>query len=205
MKFPEIKIFYSRLIDPFFIGYNKTYHKGGWDKWVAPSQEKVLAKTKELRELWRKEETRILTAVCKITELEFKRNIIDVHIVSGSPRDMSNPLIISAHNPKEDFISTLTHELIHKLFSDNIRVREKVYPNIFKDMFPDEKATTQNHIIVHAILKYVYLDILKNEKRLENNIKHSERTVDYKKAWEIVEEEGYLNLIEKLKKSYPLV
>lgn len=203
MKFPEIKIFYNRLIDPFFIGYNKTYHKGGWDKWAAPTTEQVLLKTRELKKEWKKEETKILTAICEITELEFKRNLIDVHIVSGSPRNMSSPLIISAHNPTKEFINTITHELIHKLFTDN--AKEKVYPNIFKDMFSDEGVSTQSHIIVHAILKYVYLDVLKNEKMLKDNIKKSEKAGDYKKAWKIVEKEGYLNLIEKFKKNYPLV
>ncbi len=200
MKFPKIKIFYNRLIDPFFIGYNKQYSKGGWDKWTAPTKEKVLQKTKELREEWKQYEKEILTAVYKITELEFKRNIIDVHIVSGSPRNMSKPLIISAHEPTENFVNTMTHELIHKLFSDNIH--GKVYRNIFIDMFPKETTTTQSHVIVHAILKYIYLDVLKDENKLKENLikskKHS--TNDYARAWEIVKKEGYLNLIEKFKK-----
>jgi hypothetical protein len=203
MKFPEIKIFYSYLIDPFFIGYNKHYTRGGWDRWSPPTNDKILQKTTELREEWEKYEEKILTAIYKITNIEFKRNIIDVHIISGSPRNMSSPLIISSHNPTKDFINTLTHELIHKLFTDN--VKGKVYRNIFIDMFPNETKLTQNHIIVHAILKYIYLDILKDEKRFKDNIKKSERTPDYKKAWEIVEKEGYLNLIEKFKKNYPLV
>ncbi len=197
MKFPEIKIFYSRLVDPFFIGYNKQYKKNGWDKWVAPSQEEILTKTKELRKLWKEKEVEILTAIYEVTGLQFRRNMIDVHIISGSPRDMSRPLIISSHKPKEDFIGTLTHELIHKLFSDN-----KINKSFFTKMFPEETINTQNHIIVHAILKYLYIDILKNEEKLKNNLEKSKKhpNSDYSKAWEIVEEKGYLNLIEKFKK-----
>lgn len=196
MEFPKIKIFYNSLIDPFFIGYNKQYEKNGWNNWVAPNQKEVLKKTEELKALWQEKETEILTALYKITDLEFKRNIIDVHIISGSPRDMSRPLIISSHNPKEDFINTLTHELIHKLFSDN-----KINKIFFAKMFPTETTTTQNHIITHAILKYIYLDVLKDKKKLKNNLEKSKKSsnVDYLKAWKIVEEQGYLNLIKKFK------
>ncbi|MCK4918515.1 MAG: hypothetical protein KAS02_01900 [Candidatus Pacebacteria bacterium] len=198
MKLPEIKIFYSRLIDPFFVGYNKHYLNNDWDKWVPPTQEEILIKTKKLREEWGQYEEKILTAICNVTELKFKRNIIDVHIVSGSPRDMSNPLIISAHNSIENFINTLTHELIHKLFSDN-----KINKNIFMNMFPSETKITQNHIMLHAILKHVYIDILKNESKLKDNLEKSRKhpNNDYLKAWEIVEEKGYLNLIEEFKKT----
>ncbi|MBU4536465.1 hypothetical protein KJ603_00290 [Patescibacteria group bacterium] len=190
----------------FFVGHNKTYSKGGWDKWTPPTEEEVLRKTRELKEEWKKYEKEILTAICEITDLGFKKNVIDAHIVSGSPRDMSSPLIISAHNPTNSFVNTMTHELIHKLFTDNARGidRGKVYPNIFKDMFPNEKATTQSHIVVHAILKYVYLDVLKDKKRLEKDRNKSKNhsTNEYNRAWEIVEEQGYLNLIEKLKRNY---
>jgi len=204
MQFPEIKIFYSRLLDPFFIGHNKTYSRGGWDKWEAPSKEEVLAKTKELRNEWQKYEEKILSALYEITELEFKRNLIEVNIVSGSPRDMSRPLIISAHNPTKDFINTLTHELIHELFTDNIS--EKIYPSIFKNLFPNEKKSTQNHVIVHALLKYIYLDVLKEPERFKRNTAKSQNNPasGYSRAWEIVEEIGYLELIEKFKKKHPI-
>lgn len=199
MKLPEIKIFYNGLIDPFFIAHNKHYEKNGWNKWVPPTKEEVLKKTEELRSLWKKDEETILTAMCDITNLNFKRNLIDVHIVSGSPRDISRPLIISAHNPKENFVASLTHELIHKLFSDNIE--NGVYKEIFKDLFSEETKTTQNHIILFAILKHIYLDVLKDKEKLKKLIEKSQNhtTDEYSRAWDILNKEGYQELIEKFK------
>jgi hypothetical protein len=56
-------------------------------------------------------------------------------------------------------------------------------------------------VLIHAILKYVYLDIIREKLLFETNIKRSleSKVTGYMKAWDIVEREGYMNLIEKFK------
>ena len=92
MKKPKIIIKYNRFLDPIFIGYIKSLPQ--WKDWQIPSQEKIVERVKKYRERWKECEERFLLGLCEITNLEFYRNVIDVHIVSGNPRQFSRPIII---------------------------------------------------------------------------------------------------------------
>lgn len=201
---PKIRIKYNRFLDPIFTFYcknNPELKERGWNDWIPPEKEKVLERVKNYKEEWAKYENVILSRMCEILGLDFKRNIIDVHIVSGNSRQFSNPIIIKSGFSPDEFVDVLTHELIHVLFQDNI----DIFPTkILDEMFLNESKTTKNHIITHAVLKFIYLDILRDFSRLERNILNSKKhsSSDYARAWEIVEEKGYLELIEDLKKRY---
>lgn len=200
-KLPSIIIKYGKLLDPIFIFYcqnNPDLKSRGWNDWIPPAQGDVLKKIENYKKEWLKYETRILKGICGVLNLEYKRNAIDVYIVSGNPRQLSAPIVIkSSFNPGE-FVDSLTHELIHTLFEDNGR---KIPISILNEMFPDETNTVRNHVVVHSVLKYIYLDILKDERRLEKNITNSGKhdTNDYFRAWEIVKKDGYLEIIKKFK------
>jgi hypothetical protein len=139
--------------------------------------------------------------------LQFKRKYIDAALAPWLPT-ISNPLIIGYQYEADEFVDTLTHELHHVLFTDNT-----TYSSRGGDAF-DEKLdwkklygeghtnTTLVHIPVHAGLKYIYLDILKEPYRLKRDIKFSLRYEDYKKAWEYVEQNDYMEIIKKLKQDY---
>ena len=201
VKLPKITIKYGKLLDPIFVFYCKNKQdlkKQGWNDWVPPAQEKIKQRIYDYRQEWGKSEEKILRGMCNILEMKFKRNIIDVYIVSGSSRQLSDPIVIKSGFKPNEFVDSLTHELIHKLFEDNI----KKFPiMILKEMFPNETDTTRNHVITHSVLKYIYLDVLKDKSRLERNLEVSRkhRTNDYARAWEIVEERGYVELIKLLK------
>lgn len=203
-KIPKIRIRYNRLLDPIFIFYcknNPELKNAGWNDWTPPSKEEVLKRVENYKIEWEKHENDILNGLCDITKLNFKKNIMDVHIVSGNPRQFSRPIIIKSGYMTDEFINVLIHEFIHELFSQNIDI---VYKDIFKDMFPNESRLTQNHVIAHAILKYIYLDVLKNEIHMKKNLEISKAhsTNDYARAWEIVEKRGYKELITEFKERY---
>lgn len=196
IKIPKFIIKYNRFLDPIFISYIQSDPK--WKNWIVPSREIVLKRAQNYKKEWAKYEEKIIRNLCSITGLKFNRNVIDVYIVSGNPRQFSNPIIIKSGFPPDEFVDVLTHELIHKLFQDNI----DIFPvKILTEMFPKESQTTKNHIFTHAILKYIYLDVLKDKKRLEKNIIKSKNhgTNDYMRAWKIVERTGYKKLIKELK------
>lgn len=205
-KLPKIIIKYGKLLDPVFIFYcrnNPALKDRGWNDWIPPSYEEVLSRIKNYRQEWEKNEKKILDGICDILSLNFIRNKIDVYIVSGNPRQLSDPLIIKSGFKPDEFVDTLTHELIHKLFEDNT---PKIPPRILEEMFPNETQKTRNHVIVYAVLKHIYLDVLNDKMRLERNIKNSKQhdTHDYARAWEIIEKEGYGELIDEFKKKYHL-
>lgn len=190
--FPTINIAYNRFLDPIFLEYCKHHPK--WKDWVPFSKEEVLARVEKYKEIWQKHEQVILTGICDFTGLNFKRNVIDVYVVTGNPRSFSRPLVLRSGYSEGEFIINLTHELIHALLSDNEEIGTG---KLLLDRFPEESPLTRNHIIVNAVLKYVYLDILKNEKLLERNLflSKSHGSIDYVRAWEIVEELGYKNVV----------
>ncbi|MEK7662470.1 MAG: hypothetical protein AAB355_03200 [Patescibacteria group bacterium] len=201
---PKIIIKYNRFLDPIFIFFcknNPELKKRGWNDWVPPEKEKILERIKNYKTEWVKYESEILRGMCSVLDINFKRNIIDVHIVSGNPRDFSDPLIIKSGYPPQEFVDILSHELIHILFQDNI---EKIPVRILSEMFPQESILVRNHVITHAVLKYIYLEILKDESRLNKNIKRSSdaNMQDYTRAWEIVEKRGYRELIDEFKNKY---
>ncbi len=204
MELPKIRIKYNRFLDPIFTFYcknNPELKERGWNDWIPPEKEKILERVKKYEGEWVKYESVILSGICDILNLNFERNIIDVHIVSGNPRQFSNPIVIKSGFEPDEFVDILTHELIHVLFQDNI----DIFPaQILDEMFSNETKAVKNHVLTHATLKFIYLDILADFSRLQRNILNSKKhsSPDYTRAWEIVENSGYQELIENLKKRY---
>ena len=201
---PKIIIKYNRFLDPIFIFFcknNPELKKRGWNDWMPPGKKEVLERVKNYKTEWTKQGEEILQGICGTLNLDFQRNIIDVHVVSGIPRGFSEPIVVKSSFSPEEFVDTLSHELIHVLFQDNI---EKVPMSILSEMFPQENQLTKNHVITHAVLKYIYLEILKDHPRLDKNIKRSldAGSQDYMRAWEIVEKKGYRELIDEFKRTY---
>lgn len=188
---PVVSIRYGRFLDPIFIGYTLSQPK--YKDTEVPSVEFVENQVSLYKNEWIKYESKILTGIQEITGLHFERNYIDVFIVSLSTRSFSRPIVMKSRYSLMDFINVLTHELIHCLFSDN--------DTLVKDSFivTHENPITSRHIVIHAILKYIYVDVLKESQRLECDIKFC-WSEGYKNAWKVVQESDYLKIIDDFKK-----
>jgi hypothetical protein len=55
---------------------------------------------------------------------------------------------------------------------------------------------------VHAVSKYIYLDVLKNPARFERDMKEVKDDAPYVAAWKYVNSNDYMQIIEQLKKDY---
>jgi hypothetical protein len=64
----------------------------------------------------------------------------------------------------------------------------------------------RKHVIVHAILKHIYLDILAEPNRLKENMESCKKhkTNDYVRSWEITDELDYMEVIEMFKNKYAI-
>jgi hypothetical protein len=106
----------------------------------------------------------------------------------------------------DKFIDVLTHELLHRLLTDNTTISyDTNLRRTWSELFGrDHKPATLVHIPVHAVHKAIYLDVLKEPSRFERdfagNKKHE--AVPYIEAWAYVEENGYKEIIEQLRQSY---
>lgn len=196
---PTINIKYARFLDPVFTSYVKNDTR--WRDVEVPSEEVVRERVAGYREIWEKVGEKILAGMCGVLDLQFDRPVIDVYVVGLNPRPFSDPIVLKSGYEAVEFPAVLAHELMHRLFSINI---DKVYKEIFSDMFPGEPATTQSHVVVHAVLMYLMRDVLHDEALLTANIERSKKhpTSEYSRAWDIVHECGYQKLINEFKEKY---
>ena len=154
----------------------------------------------DYKKKWGIYEKQVLTGLLKLLPINFYHSVIDVYIVSYWPlgRGSSEPIIIRGVLEVESFINVLIHETIHFFLSNN---NQKIFPSkLTKEMFPGEDdIKTKNHIMINAIEKYIYLDILKDNNRFIKEKENACRFESYKKAWDLVEEKGYMELINDFK------
>ena len=162
----------------------------------------VQKKIEDFKSTWKKEEKLILESMTDLLDLDFSEQEIQLFLVSTIYGGFSNPLTISTKMDVNRFPNTLTHELIHRLGSFN---RQGVDGSkIQREMFPEENKVVAYHVVVHAVHKHLYLNVLKEPARLEEDTQrlkniHAE---DYVRSWEIVEERGYENIISAFKAKY---
>lgn len=156
---------------------------------------------------WKPKEALIMNAMQDILGLKFKHNIIDVYIAPWFAA-FSDPVVIGVRSTPDKFIDTLTHELLHRLLTiDNTTLdpseKDKKLTAEWSGLFGDNHSwNTLIHIPVYAVLKSIYLDVLKDKKRLDRDIQNHQKHEDYKKAWEYVESNDYKEIISQLKSLY---
>ncbi|MEX0931649.1 MAG: hypothetical protein WDZ88_02775 [Candidatus Paceibacterota bacterium] len=147
---------------------------------------------------WKEVHETILIEMQEVTGLTFLENTIPVYIVPTYEGAFSDPIVISSLQT-EHFVDVLTHELIHRLGDYN---KEKVsIRGIGKELYKHiDDHIFQDHIFVHAIHTYLYLDILKTPQSLADDIASSDGA--YANAWQLVQDTGYKEIIERFKKCY---
>lgn len=173
------------------------------------SDEEMEEIVKNYEEAWRGREEQILKSLTNLYGLSFRKNIIDVHIAPWF-NAFSEPLVIGVTNDPDEFIDVLAHELLHCLFVDNTNLpyKNNALLKEWQSLFgEDYDFNTLVHIPVHAGMKYLYLDVLKEPYRLDRDLEKPTANKDswgkpYVDAWDYVEEHGYKEINKQLKDSY---
>ena len=143
---------------------------------------------------WTKHGRKVLEKITMTTKLSWQEKEIVCYITAGVI-PYSDPLTL---NLRSD-IDTLTHELIHRILSepDNwLRIKSN-WVKLMKK-YRGEAQETKTHIAIHAIHVAV-LKKLFGEKRLKKE-KRAISDPRYVRAWEIVDADGYKNIIKELTK-----
>jgi len=164
------------------------------------SRKEIISYIRELDKLWRKDEKKVFEEIAKILKLRWEEKVIPCYIVAEAEFSFSDPLTILKHKRQDLFIDILVHELIHRILSSlgNFHRCRKAWEYI-DEKYKNRSKKTKTHIIVHAVHSHIYLKLF-DEKRLRRNIKHDRKFRDYKEAWEIVQKEGYQNVISEFVK-----
>jgi len=198
-----------RIKDAWLLRDNTSRHLHelwGGDKPLADDQW-MKQRVGDYQKAWQPYEQKILYGMTEILGLTFRQNIIDVYIAPWF-RAFSDPLVIGVMKEPDEFIDILTHELLHRLLTDNTVISHKMEQKLVLEwgrLFGKDLPFVQLvHIPVHAVHKAIYLDLLGESARFErdvaNNKKHD--ATDYIAAWEYVNKQGYQTIIKQLQELY---
>ncbi|HEU4830612.1 MAG TPA: hypothetical protein VFS65_00385 [Candidatus Saccharimonadales bacterium] len=143
----------------------------------------------------------ILEDLCKILNLRFRQNTIDVHVAPWFYA-FSVPMVIGViFKTKDKLINVLTHEIIHRLLTDNTTYEySHDFVALWRGMFGDELS--QNaliHVPVHAVMKKLYVDIMDRPDLVKLDQKSVSKNPSYVEAWEYVDRHGYDEIVKKLR------
>jgi len=183
-----------------------------WDKWFKlkpdSTEREMLEKieiedvTHQLEKAWNLIEKDIIGEISGALRLGWEEEEIVCYITSNA-HGISDPMTVGINDRNLDrIIGTIIHELAHRIFiqEENKNLAEPAW-NWIKGEYAKESLITQIHIVCHSLLKHLYLKFFDNE-RLNQNIARHQKYDDYKKAWEIVEKEGYQKILDDFVKRY---
>ncbi len=200
---PEIRIQYSRLLDPFFQSlFNLRKEKGLIDKDVlynAPEiiEEQVATYQKE----WKARE-QVLLFMQEVLELNFYQSTINAYVVGSMRGGISTPIVIGSKHSPAVFTDMLTHEIAHNLISDN---KQNIQTgSILLKLYPEETLVCRNHIVLHALMKKIFLEFFNTPERLQATKELDKKAPDYTRAWEIMEALGEDAVIVRFKELYAI-
>lgn len=118
LQHPLVRIEYTRLLDPYFKELFEL--KGGIkDETEYPSLEVINGRVQNFLTAWEPYEERVLNGLVEVTGLHFFQNTIDAYIIGRARGAFSFPMVLSSHYEPDRFIDILTHEMTHRLLTDN--------------------------------------------------------------------------------------
>ena len=174
--------------------YLMKYHRGPDAE--LKEAEFYLERAELYRSAWSEFDTAILTGITDLLDLRFYLPVIDVTLAPMVP-SFSTPLIINYRYSPDEFVDTLAHELIHVLLNDN---KEQVdFGEFMKAHWPQEEPKTRIHVLVHAVLEHLYLNVLHEPERLSRDVSSQGQNIPYRRAWAIVEEESSDNIVKDIR------
>ncbi len=194
---PKIEFRYSGVYDDSYRNRTKINELLKERGKTYPSVKKIRLYIERVRKLWQKRERKVLEKISELSGLKWKEQNIRCYVI-GFGRPFSDPLTLRLYEHKEDFMDTLTHELIHQMQIQN-HERTKKWFDYVKKEYANESKLTKSHIFLHALHTEIYLQLL-NRTRLEKNIKEDKNYPDYNSSWEIVQKEGHQEIIKEFKK-----
>lgn len=200
---PEIRFMFSYLL---YYGESRTIYDAKNLDQEYPTLEECIEKVGQYEKAWRKKEQIIIEGMCRLYGLEFYKPIIDVSVAPFFvPK--SEPLTINFNYEPDLTLDIITHELLHVLFTDNTKINKPESGiNLFKAWEDILGAGHERHVLVHipihAGLKALYLDILKEPTRLERDINRCSKWPGYRAAWDYVQANDYKEINKKIARIY---
>lgn len=204
MNYPEIRFRDSfLLISTIYQDIEAAYMPPAvkTDERYKLSQEVINKRLDEYEKAWRPYEARIIESMCKVLNMEFKQNVIDIY-AAPFYSSFSFPMIIATKYEPDRAIEIITHELIHVLLYDNkssdldLAKREDKWRELFEGI---DDGVALIHVPVHAVLQTIFDDVLHEPNRTKRDKVMCSNHLAYKTAWDYVDKLGYKEVIDRIK------
>ena len=193
---PEVRFSYAWLLNEASSVMNEKYGDGT----PLQSFEFYNEVAEKYQAWWQPHNDAILEGIQEITGLGFRQNIIDVHVAPWFYA-ISNPMVIGVIFKTEDeLINVVTHELIHRLLTDNTTYEFGFdFVAQWQSLFGSNHShKTLVHIPVHAIMEKLYVHILKRPDLTQLDKLKVADNEEYAKAWNYVDKQGSQAIIDAL-------
>ena len=186
----KLIIKYNGYLDDITKAYCLTIPKYAERAAQTTVMEVVEEKTAEFREVWDRIGNKVIKAIEEKSKRNFPYSIVHVHLVKVIHRTQAESMIFPYNTTADEFASYLIHELCH--------LSGYTHTPDFAEKYKNENISVRQHIIINAMIEYIFRDILTRvdylEKEKSRGQKHSNDT--YTNAWKIVEEEGYKHILD---------
>jgi hypothetical protein len=157
---------------------------------------------------WNGYEDAVLSGVCSITGLEYRKNIIDI-CIAPKILSVSKPIIIGVDGYDKRFVDEVMYQLVVQLLIDNASI-PLVYDvvedwiEIFNDTLFEDEAY---FVPAFALQKAICLDVLDEPDRLQRIVERCDGLFrgDEKVAWEFVNTHDYKEIINTLRRLYSAI
>lgn len=159
-----------------------------------PPEDIFAEKIQEIEGGWAKDGEEILQEIAEATKLQWQEKEIVCYIIAGSV-NFSDPVTLTL---KSD-IDTLTHELIHRIFTENWGQIKEGWMK-FMARYRGEPQMTKAHIPVYAV-QVAVLEKLFDKERLEK-VRKRVRDPHYIRAWEILDRDGHTETLKNLTENF---
>lgn len=163
-----------------------------------PSIATVQRFRKRLERTWRLHERDVLSAIARATGLPWGEREIMVYVRCFG-REFSDPLSLHYRGSVAYAVDVLTHELIHRnvYHTSHQRAMWRAWNSMMR-RYRGEAENARFHILIHAAHAVVFRTCF-SEARLRHEIRHMRSFKDYRRAWEIVQEEGAEEILTRFR------
>ena len=195
---PKIEFRYSSIYDEKYKNNERIIESLKKENRQFPSEKEISDYIKKIEIIWKKEGSKVLKEISNEYGLKWTENKVICYIV-GIGKPFSDPLTIMMYDDVKRFIYILSHELIHQITIQNKgNYNLKKWSEYIEKRYSKEKIITLRHILLHAVHYKIYL-VLNKKEIFDKNINLDIERLDYKRSWQIVQEEGYKNIIKKFR------
>ena len=192
VKIPKIEFRYSWI-------YNQE-NKARFTDPLYPPADKIREYIEEVKEAWKPKQKTLLNAIAKNSGLPWREDAIVCYVV-GRGVPMSDPLTMPLYENNRDlFIEKFVHELIERILMHprNLEVKQDFWEAMFR-AFSADGVKVSYRVPVDAIYSEIHAKYFKLSKAYTDESLMT-RNLDYRRAWELVNELGHKKIIEQFRR-----